>query len=353
MNAAGTGLAPSCGNVTLHAPPRLDSQPVTGGLESRTDPDPRVRPVHRARRRRRRLDRRTPLARPRRRPGDGHRPRGLGRALRPRRRTSLPRRHRLADLLRLRRAQAADRRPVHLGGRPRHLGRDRARRARRLDRLPPPRHLLHRSGRHPRPRRGRRPGHRPLGQLLQPGAFRRPHHPAVGAGDRAGPPGHRPRRDHLPPDLPVRVAVGPGARRRADPGRPPLRPPPRPGVRAVRRGLHAGPLLDRGAAGRSRPRDPRPAAEPVDLDRHLPVRRRVPAAVPQPDGGGAGRRPRGGRRGRRPRPPAGPGRRARARRRGGRRPDHRPGRHSGDGRHRLRFRGLRFRGFRRRRGGLR
>ena len=63
-------------------------------------------------------------------------------------------------------------RPLHLAGRPRHLGRDRARRGRRLDRLPAPRHpaagLRRRAGAGHRAR----PGHRPARQLLQPGALR-------------------------------------------------------------------------------------------------------------------------------------------------------------------------------------
>ena len=42
----------------------------------------------------------------------------------------------------LRRRRAPDARPVHLGGRARHLGRHRARWGRRLDRLPAPRHQL-------------------------------------------------------------------------------------------------------------------------------------------------------------------------------------------------------------------
>nr|BFE89001.1 hypothetical protein GCM10020093_116020 [Planobispora longispora] len=50
-----------------------------------------------------------------------------------------------------------------------------------------------RGGRHRRPGHRGGPGHRPLGQLLQPGAVRQPDRPAVGPGDRPRQAGHGPR----------------------------------------------------------------------------------------------------------------------------------------------------------------
>ena len=78
-------------------------------------------------------------------------------------------------------------------------------------RLPQPGALPGRGGRHHRPRHRDRPGHRPMGQLLQPGAVRQPHRPAVGPGDRPRQAGHGAGRGHLPPHVPVRVDLGPGA----------------------------------------------------------------------------------------------------------------------------------------------
>ena len=75
----------------------------------------------------------------------------------------------------------------------------------RLDRLSPPGHPAARLGRRPRPRHRLRPGHRPLGQLVQPGAVRQGHGSALGAEDHVG--GGRPGPRHLPPDVPLRVAV--------------------------------------------------------------------------------------------------------------------------------------------------
>ena len=107
----------------------------------------------------------------------------------------------------------------HLGGRPRHLGRRRARRRRRLDRLPPHGVPLPATSPTRRPRPRRRPGDRPLRQLVQPRALRPPDRPAVGparstSGTRRRP--RRPRRQrqpgrarHLPPDVPLRVALVP------------------------------------------------------------------------------------------------------------------------------------------------
>ena len=103
------------------------------GVGTRTRAAPGIRPVHHPGRHRRRLvgaAAGSPAAAAR----HGRRRRGVGGAVRPRRRPDLPRHHRLP-------AYFGDgarpgRRAADLEGRPRHLGRHRLRRARRLDRLP-------------------------------------------------------------------------------------------------------------------------------------------------------------------------------------------------------------------------
>ena len=64
------------------------------------------------------------------------------------------------------------------------LGLDRPRRGRRDHRRPQEGHPDLADGRRPGPRAARRPGDRPLGQLVQPGAVRQAHRPALGARDR-------------------------------------------------------------------------------------------------------------------------------------------------------------------------
>ena len=88
-----------------------------------------------------------------------------------------------------------------------------------------------------------------------------PHRRALGAEDQRGP---EPDRGHLPPDVPVRVAVVPRRRLPGHLGRPPLQAGPRPGVRAVRRRVLRGPVLDRVHAGRRGPPHPGPAPERLD-----------------------------------------------------------------------------------------
>ena len=151
-----------------------------------------------------------------RRPARLHRRRrDLGHPVRHRRRPHLPRRHRPRALLR-RRAATADRRAVHLGGRPRHLGRHR-----RAERSVPGSPAaattsVRRRGRRARARPARRAGRRTPRQLRQPGAVRQAHRPALGAGDRRRSPSARLRavRD-VPPDVPVRDALEPRGRRPA------------------------------------------------------------------------------------------------------------------------------------------
>ena len=139
------------------------------------------------------------------------------------------------------------------------------------------------------------PGRRPVGELLQPGTLRRPHHAAVGTADRRRQPelpGRHAGGHALPPHVPVRVALEPG--RRADPAGPgpqvPL--PPRPPVLALRHVLHAGPGLDRSHADRrGRADQPLRHHHPAQrLDQHLRVPRRPwrcsscwAGARPEPD----------------------------------------------------------------------
>ena len=82
--------------------------------------------------------------------------------------------------------------------------------------------------------------------------------------DRRRTPADRRRRRHLPPDLPVRVAVVRRRRAAGDLGRPPLQARARAGLRALRRRVQRGPGLDRVHAGRRRPPHPGPAAERLD-----------------------------------------------------------------------------------------
>ena len=114
-------------------------------------------------------------------PDDGAGHRLLGRAVRHRRRPDLPRDHLAATRTS---ARAATRCSAlrDLGGRPRHLGRGRPRRGRRLDRLPP-----RRASGSPPFADALAPGLLVaqaigrLGQLVQPGAVRRPDRRCRGA----------------------------------------------------------------------------------------------------------------------------------------------------------------------------
>ena len=142
-----------------------------------------VRAVHHRRDRRRHGHRDPPLAGARRHLRRAGVRRRARRALRHRRGPDLPRHHRLRALLRPR--PQPGRRAEDLAGRPRHLGRGRARRARRLAGRPAARDPLPgAAGRlRPRPRRG--PGDRPARQLVQLRALRPADDAALGPGDRA------------------------------------------------------------------------------------------------------------------------------------------------------------------------
>jgi hypothetical protein len=147
------------------------------------------------------------------------------------------------------------------------LGWNRRRHARRPARPAP-------AGReHPRlPRRSSaraagRAGHRPHRQLLQPGAVRRSHEPALGARDRPCAPARRLRavRD-LPSHVPLRAAVEPRARGGARlAGSQRARSRTR-ALRAVCRGLLGLPDIRRAAARRPSPPHPRAAAELLRRD---------------------------------------------------------------------------------------
>ena len=153
--------------------------PTQGVWELGPLPHPRLRAVHRRRHRRRRLAHREALGGPRRSARRRARHRRLGGAVRHHRRPALPRDLQPPPVLRRGRRPAAGLR--HLGGRPRHLGRDRPGRGRRVDRLPPARHPAAGLRRRRRTRPAGRAGDRPAGQLVQQRAVRRPDRPAVGA----------------------------------------------------------------------------------------------------------------------------------------------------------------------------
>ncbi len=106
---------------------------------------------------------------------------------------------------------------IGLGVRRRRVGRQALRRQRPA---------LHGRGRAGAPARA---GDRPLGQLVEPGALRQAHDAAVGARDpRQG------GREPLPPDLPLRVHLGPRRRVPAALDRPALHDPAAGALRALR-----------------------------------------------------------------------------------------------------------------------
>ena len=121
-----------------------------------------------------------------------------------------------------------------------------------------------------------RPGDRPVGQLVQPGAVRPADRPAVGAAHRRGPPRSpglpRSSRYYQPTflyesiwDVGVALVVVLVDRR--------LALHPRPRLRALRDALHDRPGLDRGAADRRRAPVLRPAAQRLDRARSCSSRR--------------------------------------------------------------------------------
>ena len=186
-----------------------------------------------------------------------------------------------------------------------HLGGDRVRRGRRLDRLPVLQGAAVRLRRLGRARHRRRAGHRPARQLLQPGAVRRARPRCRGgwrssSAPRAGWPAAS-RLDgvcEFPTDYikatpevlcgvyqptflyEILWNLAVAARRGA--GRPPVQARRRPGVRGLRRRLHAGPDLDRDAPDRPRQPHLRAADQRLHLGHRVPRRGAVPDPAPAP-----------------------------------------------------------------------
>ncbi len=200
--------------------------------------------------------------------GPGRRGRRVGGAVRHRGRAAVPRGHRLVGLLGQPRED-----PAHPGGRPGDLRRAARRCARRGLRRAPGRRSAARGARLRGSRRRARAGARPLRQLLQPGALRWADEPAVGPRDRSAEPAAAvPRRRHVPPDVPLRVALEPARDGHSVPCRPALAAPGG-GIhaRAVPGAVFARALLRRGPARRSGPRDRAVAAQPGGRRRRLRV----------------------------------------------------------------------------------
>ncbi len=259
---------------------RLHSEPAHRHRQHRAADAPHVRADAAGRDPRVHLADRQALGRAGRRMGARHPRRRLGRRLRRDRSTALPRRHvveRGAD------AEVAG----HLRGlegRPRRLGRHRARRDRRRDRRAPlgrERQPLHGCSRAGAPARA---GHRPDRQLVEPGAVRQADRRLLGAQDRRRAPARsvlRPR--HLPPDLPLRADLGLRRRRRPALRRAPLPDPAAGALRALRRLVHVRPLLRGAAADRPGPPHRRAAPERLGLDHPLLRLRHLLRLAPDPE----------------------------------------------------------------------
>ena len=222
------------------------------------------------------FDHRPAVPGPRRAAGPGRRRRGLGGSLRHRRRAHLPRHHELAAVLRsgrppARRASRSGRAASASGARSRSgrsgPGSAAAGRASCCRRSPTP--SLPGS-----PSRRRSAGGA-TGSTRSCSAGRRRCRGGCGSTRRTA------RRatssSHLPPDVPLRVAVVHRRGPRRGLGRPPVPARPRPGLSPVRRALHRRPVLDRAPAHRRRQPHPRPAGEHLGLDAGL--RRRVVAFI--------------------------------------------------------------------------
>ena len=121
--------------------------------------------------------------------------------------------------------------------------------------------------RRPHPRHPAGPGHRPVGQLVEPGAVRRPDLTAVGCADRRQEPAARVRRlHHVPPHVPLRAAVEPGPLLPPGQDRPPPAAASRQPAAHLHRWLLPRPPLDRGHAHRHRHQDPRHPGQHLDVD---------------------------------------------------------------------------------------
>src|SRR5439155_15680092 len=155
-------------------------------------------------------------------------------------------------------------------GRPRRLGRDRPRDARRRHRrapVGPEREAANgRRGTRPPPR----PGDRAHRQLVEPGALRQAHGPPVGPHDRPrASAGAVSRPADLPPDLPVRAGLRPDRGGPAPPRRSEVPDQATRALRALRLLLHLRAVLRGAAPGRPGPPLRGAAAERLGLDRRL------------------------------------------------------------------------------------
>ena len=129
-----------------------------------------------------------------------------------------------------------------------------------------------------------RPGHRTVGQLVEPGTVRAADRSSLGArdliGDKAVAAGYPPGTTFHP--VPLRVPVVPAAVRRADLDRPPVPDLGDGAVRAVRRRVHVHAVLDRAAARRRGVAPVGLAGQRGRLARGVRDRGRVPAGVDAP-----------------------------------------------------------------------
>ena len=154
--------------------------------------------------------------------------------------------------------------------RPRRLGRDPARDARRRAGRPARRRVGDAVDGRGRAGPAARAGDRPDRQLVEPGALRQADRPAVGPRDRRRAPRRAvPRQRDVPPDVPLRADLGPRRRRAADLGRPAL---PRSGRRRCSRSTSpttASAASSRSCCASTRARVRAAAAERLGLDRPL------------------------------------------------------------------------------------
>ena len=269
---------PHCESARLE-PARLDSVAVERRRRHRPADDPHVRADAARGDRHLHLDHRPPVRQPRRRLGPDLPLCRLGCGRRHRRRAALPPRDELE-----RGARPVVGALCDLEGRPRRLGRHRARL---------PRRWLHREARRrrrvaarrlPRTRTARGAGGREDRQLVEPGALRQADRPAVGPRDRPRPPASLlDRPGDLPPCVPLRGALEPAGRPRARlHHRAPLPSAPARPLRALHRALLVRAVLDRARARRPCEPHPRPARQHLGLGARLRRRDRLvlPLATP-------------------------------------------------------------------------
>ena len=259
----------------VSAAPRRDPLAADRRLPRRPADDPHVRRDAAARDRRRALAHRRPLGALGRRLGSRLPRHDLGRHRRDHRRAALPRHHELERGFRDPRRTGTGRSPS--GRAASGSG------ARSPSASSSARWIVRRSGASVRALHGRRragpparAGDRPLGQLVEPGALRQAHDAAVGPRDpRQG------RREHVPPDVPLRVPLGRPRRRAPALDRPPLHAPAARALLALRRAVHGLPHLRGDAA--DRPVEPLPRA----ADQLLGLARRASSRASRSSSGGS------------------------------------------------------------------